>query len=847
MLCFLGCPVARVAGNIALAIPIMKYLAVFSCLLLGPLATAGAATRSRDLFDFDWKFYRGDAPGAEQTAFQENGWKAVNLPHDWAVERIPGSSCLFDQHNAFDSGSLPGGVGWYRKSFTVPADAKGKRAFLEFDGAYMNSEVWINGAKLGARPYGYVSFAYELTDHILWGQPNLVAVRCQVDQPCSRWYSGAGIFRHVWLTMTEPVHVAHWGTTVTTSEIQPGKSAKIHVQVQVQNQGSVPAAVDLKTSIVGPEGKEVASQETVADSMIPFNGTGTYNQLVIIKAPVLWDLNNPALYKAVTEVRVRGKVTDRYETPFGIRTIEFTKDNGFLLNGKRVQIQGVCLHHDQGPLGSAAYDRAIERQLEVLKSMGCNAIRTSHNPPAPALLDCCDRMGFVVMDEAFDEWKHNKTKLGYGRFFDEWSERDIVSMLHRDRNHPSVVLWSIGNEIPEQSDKQQGGTMAKRLADICHREDPTRLVTSACSNPDAANSTGFAEALDVFGINYKGIGTYKAYKGRYNLIASESSSQVSSRGEYNLLEKNGALTVEQRWHNQVSSYDIYRPSWALQAEQQLKEIADAPWVAGEFVWTGFDYIGEPTPFRWPAVSSYFGIVDLCGFPKDRYYLYQSRWMQKPMVHILPHWNWSQFAGKPIPVWAYANADSVELFLNGKSLGVKSMAGPEIKSYVIDQRKDKKGKINQVEQKSGWYHVEWMVPYQPGTLKAVARRGGKIVATDEVATTGKPARIELKADRKIIKEDGQDLAYVTVRVLDAQGRVCPDADNLVKFSLSGPGKIAGVGNGNSICHEDFQSDSHSTYHGLCLAILQSSRGKEGVLNLTASADGLKSDTVAVTVK
>jgi len=821
----------------------MKKIILFLLIsaLFAPFIHAEATPRSRELFDFDWKFFLGEAQDAEQASFKDADWRTVNLPHDWSIERVAGTENLFNQKLPQCSGCLPGGIGWYRKTFTLPEETQGKRVFIEFDGVYMGSEVWINGEKLGTQPYGYTSFEYDLTDHLKRGQVNVLAVRCNVEQPCSRWFSGAGIYRHVWLTVTDPIHVAHWGTYVTTPDI--GKdSAKVRVRTQISNQGATPVDVTLRTTLINPAGDKVATSGT--SQSISAGQQGEADQMIKIKTPALWSPETPQLYIAETEVLVNGKLTDRYRTPFGIRSIEFTMENGLLINGKRTQIKGVCNHHDQGCLGAAAYDRAIERQLEVLKSFGCNAIRTSHNPPAPKLLELCDRMGFLVMDEAFDEWKKNHTKFGYGRFFDEWSEPDLVSMLHRDRNHPSVILWSIGNEIIEQKDAS-GGEMAKRLADICHREDPSRPVTSACNQPSDAVKNGYADALDVFGINYK-INAYNTYHGKYKLISSESSSDVSSRGEYNLREKDGGLAIEAKFNNQVSSYDIFHPSWAIIAEKQLKALSDAPWVAGEFVWTGFDYIGEPTPFPWPAVSSYFGIVDLCGFPKDRYYLYQSRWTEKPMVHILPHWNWQQFAGKKIPVWCYANADSVELFLNGKSLGEKRMDDRMLQKFIIGERKEKDGSIKSEEQETGWYHVAWNVPWHPGTLQAVARRNGKIIATDEVTTAGNPAKLALSVDRRKINADGQDLAFVTVKVLDANGRVCPNANNLVKFALSGPGKIAGVGNGDSTCHEDFQASQRSSFHGLCLAVLQSLRNKPGTLHLKANADGLNSAQTEIEV-
>ena len=813
-----------------------SHLALLAA-LLGQLHFAQAepapVAERENNFDAGWHFYRGDAPGAEAPKFDDTQWRMVDLPHDWSIERVPGTDSLFDRKLPQGSGCLPGGIGWYRKDFTLPAETKGQRVYVEFDGVYMDSEVWLNGQKLGNHPYGYTSFDYELTSHLNWGGENVLAVRCNVEQPCSRWFSGAGIYRHVRLAVVDPVHVAHWGTYVTTPAISAA-SETVRIRTQVQNQGDGAADVTVRTTLLDPKHNPVATGDVVKP--IDANGKAEADQKLTVTNPIRWSLDQPQLYTAKTEVLVAGKIKDSYLTPFGIRTEEFTTEQGFLLNGKRVQIKGVCNHHDQGYLGAAAFDRAIERQLEILKSMGCNAIRTSHNPPSPKLLELCDRMGFLVMDEAFDEWLHPKKEFGYSRFFNDWSEPDLLSMIDRDRNHPSVILWSIGNEIEEQR-AANGGAMARRLADICHREDPTRPVSAACNRSGDALKTGFAAALDAFGINYT-IGAYGTlHDGKNKLYGSETASDVSSRGEYNLVEENGAVVIKAQLKNQVTSYDFCHPPGVI-AEESLKSIADAPWFAGEFVWTGFDYIGEPTPSPWPAISSYFGIIDLCGFPKDRYYLYQSRWTDTPMVHILPHWNWPQFAGKKIPVWCYANAETVELFLNGKSLGEKKMAEGAMQKFVSGQRKSKQdGTFVPVEQETGWYHVAWEVPWEPGTLKAVAKRSGQVVATDEVTTAGPPARLALSVDRSKINGDGEDLAYVTVKVVDKSGRVCPDAKNMVKFELAGPGKIAGVGNGDSTCHEDFIASQHTAFHGLCLAILQSAHNQTGTLHLKASAEGL----------
>lgn len=716
-----------------------------------------------------------------------------------------------------DNGYLNGGIGWYRKTFKLPRAGRSRQVFVEFDGVYMDSDVWINGHHLGNHPYGYTSFRYDLTPHLKTGTvQNVLAVRANVRQPCTRWYSGAGIYRHVRLTLTGPVRVEHWGTQVTTPSVSD-QAAQVRVQTRIGNAGSAEASVTLQTVLVDSRGRKAAVTETT--QKIGGSSVAEFDQAFTLRRFRWWSPEGPALYCARSTVRVNGRTVDTYETQFGIRSIRFTADDGFHLNGRRVQLKGVCNHHDLGCLGTAVHRRALERQLEILRDMGCNAIRTSHNPPAPELLELCDRMGFLVMDEIFDEWKYPKREYGYGRFFDEWSERDVVSTIHRDRNHPCVILWSTSNELQEQA-LPNGREMSQRLVDICHREDPTRLVTSGCNMPVEAVSTGFAEPLDVFGVNYA-IPKYQTLHGRV-LVATETASAVSTRGEYNLVLKDNRLEIQTRLANHCTSYDLDHPEWGCTAETSLKALKDSPWIAGEFVWTGFDYIGEPTPHPWPARSSYFGIIDLCGFPKDRYYVYQSRWTDKPMVHILPHWNWEGLDGMEIPVWCFSNCDSIELFLNGRSFGAKN---PDDSSGL---------------------HLEWRVPFAPGTIKAVAKRKGRVVAVDEVRTAGPAAAVVLCADRVRLQADGMDLSFVQARIVDKDGIICPNASHKIVFDISGPGRIAGVDNGDPTNHEPFQACEHTAFHGLCLAVIKADR-ETGRIRLTAAADGLAPATAALSVR
>jgi beta-galactosidase len=847
------------ASTPSLRAALLLAAAIIACHGITARAQQAAAPspQVRVLFDRDWRFTTGDVSGAEAPGFDDSAWRTLSLPHDWMIEGVkePGSQMdgPFDKNSpARDGGAyLNGGVGWYRKTFTLPAADQGKEIDLLFDGAYMNADVYLNGQHIGFHPYGFTSFHYDITKGLKYGaDKNVLAVKLNVQQPSCRWYSGAGIYRDVWLVETNPIHVPIWGTYVTTPKVA-ADSAQVRVQTTVQNDSTADQPIQLTTELLDPDGK-VAGTATTSGNLSS-GGHQSFDQSITVPNPHLWSLETPVLYKAVTTVSNAAGRVDWLGTPFGIRTIEFTVDKGFFLNGKHVNVQGVCDHHDLGALGSAAYPRAIERQLQILKSMGCNAIRTSHNPPAPVLLELCDKMGFLVMDEAFDEWKANHKTYGYGQYFDQWSEPDIVSMLDRDRNHPSIILWSIGNEIIEgASGKPGAGPMAQRLADFCHREDPTRPVTSACPAPENDWKSGLAKALDVFGINYriyfyatdspasraKGSSDPNKYGGTLPMIGSETQSQVDSRGEYGLsLDPQGNVTVNQKPDHQVSSYDGFHPSWATSTDEEFMALDKAPWIAGEFVWTGFDYLGEPTPYAWPSRSSYFGIVDLAGFPKDRYYQFKARWTNQPVVHVLPHWTWPGFEGKPIPVWVTTNADMVELFLNGQSLGVKHFPGD-------CEQVQSSAKGHPMEPS---LHLAWAVPYAPGEIKAVATKQGQVVGTDIVRTAGAPAKIVAEADRSTIESGDRDLSYIKAAILDKDGNVCPNAANELSFQVSGDAAtIAGLDNGDATNHESFQGTQHKAYHGLALAILKSHGDATGDVTLKISGDGLDPATVTVHV-
>ena len=804
----------------------LNAITVFSLLLIATsVCSANSRPGKRVLFNQDWRFQLGDVANGQDTGFNDSAWRQLNLPHDWSIEGE-----FSEKHPAgIGGGALPGGLGWYRKSFTVPGTAKGKLVFIEFDGVYRNSEVWINGHYLGKRPYGYSSFSYNLTPHVIYGtRPNVIAVKVDnSQQPNSRWYSGSGIYRNVWLTTLNPVYVEHWGTYVTTPEVN-NESATIVIKTKVNNASRSAAPVNLTTIIQAANGREVT--RSVAKEVAARESHAEISQNLKVLSPTLWSDDQPYLYKVVSQLEQGGRIVDRYETPLGIRTFKFDVDKGFILNGKPVKIRGVCNHHDLGSLGAAVNTRAIERQLEMLKEMGVNGLRTSHNPPAPELLDLTDKMGFIVMDEAFDVWKIQKTKFDYHLDWDQWHKRDLEDMVLRDRNHPSIFIWSIGNEVMEQwQQNPEGGRISRELVGIVRNLDKTRPTTAACNGVNRDNKLITEGDLDIIGTNYdhkKIPELQKMFPGRL-IIGAETTSALATRGTYNM-PSDEIRRWPRKWDEvfkegnpdfTCSAYDNVSAPWGSTHEETWKLVKKHDFFSGMFIWTGWDYLGEPTPYPWPAVSSYFGIIDLAGFPKDSFYMYQSEWANKPVLHLFPHWNWKQ--GEKVDVVTYFNAEEVELFLNGRSQGAKRKQGDEL-------------------------HVFWRLPYEPGILKAVSRTNGKVVLSREVRTAEEPAKIVLVPDRKTIKADGADLSFVTVKIVDKNGTVVPLADNLIRFELSGEGTIAGVDNGYQASHESFKAKQRKAYHGMALAIVQAKQ-KPGRIVLKASSDNLPPASVVLNVR
>jgi beta-galactosidase len=776
--------------------------------------------------DLNWKFIQSDVKGAEIENFDDTKWRTLNLPHDWSIE----GEFKEDAITKGPGGYLPTGIGWYRKHLSLSSVGKDQQYWIEFDGVYMNSDVWINGQYLGKHPYGYTSFYYDLTHFIKKGE-NIIAVRVDNSmQPNSRWYSGSGIYRHVWLNITGPVHIGQWGTYITTP-VADSSSATIIVRTSIENHYHVIKNIVLRSVVINESGKEIATLETPVS--LSSSGKTDVEQNMQLASPALWSVDTPSLYRLQSSILDGTKLNDNFISTFGIRKIEFDKDKGFLLNRKHIKINGVCLHHDAGCLGSAVPEQAWRRRLQLLKEMGCNAIRTSHNPPAPEFLDLCDKMGFLVMDEAFDEWVEAKGQVQYGyhKYFEESSQSDLLSMIHRDRNHPSVVIWSSGNEVPDQV-VENGSEIVRKLIETFHKEDPTRPVTQANDRIAAGDGPAklpFLELQDIVGYNY--VDRWHERRELYysidrhdhpgwKMIGTENVSVGGLRGQY-------TIGPDQSDKRPGRSRD-YRLSM-IEAEELWKFTSVNDYVTGDFMWTGIDYLGEA---GWPNKSSSSGVIDLCGFPKDGYYFYQSQWTRKPMVHLFPHWNWAGHAGQIISVIAYTNCDSAELFLNGKSFGTKSYVFPQqghwggwntfASPYISPTTSD--------------LHLSWDVPYEPGTLKVVGKKNGKIV-TEEVHTTSEPAAIHLSTDRKDITADAWDIVNVKAEIVDENGLVVPGADNLIEFKIEGEGNIIGTDNGNPQDKTQMKSKNRKTFNGLALAVVQSTE-KIGKIRLTAVSANLK---------
>ncbi|NNV57897.1 beta-galactosidase GalB [Limnovirga soli] len=813
-------------------IQIKNYLLLLFISLIAVVNSNAQSTVTRSTnFNNNWKFYLGEDKDAQGTAFNDAAWRTLNLPHDWSIE-LP-----FDKSSPTGTGggALRGGVGWYRKTFVLPDMTKGQHVFIDFDGVYCNSEVFINGHSLGIRPNGYIGFRYELTPYLQYGNAkNVLAVKVNNDpQPNSRWYSGSGIYRNVWLVTTGNVFVDHWGTYISTPFIDD-KFAKVQIQTAIKNVSDKKATIQIKHTIYDATNKVVAGSSSGAVQFnIEAGGVLKDSIFIPLPHPHLWSVNDPYLYKVETQITRNGKIEDRYTTTFGIRSCKFDVNDGFSLNGQHLKIRGVCMHHDLGCLGTAINTDAIERQLRILKEMGCNAIRTSHNPPAPELLELCDKMGFLVMDEAFDIWKKAKNPYDYHLSWDQWHIRDLQDQVQRDRNHPSVIIWSAGNEIPEQwgdSTDNSGTLISKELAATIQAMDSTRPIVTANNETASWNKLLVSGAFDITGYNYhhsEYADVLKKWPGK-PFISTEAVSALQTRGSYDM-PSDSIRRWPVRWDiplttgnadTTCSAYDNCSAPWGSTHEETMKVVEKYNHISGLFVWTGFDYIGEPTPYEWPARSAYFGIVDLAGFPKDVYYMYQSVWTNKTVLHLLPHWNWR--TGDTIDVWAYySNADEVELYLNGKSLGIRKKMGDDL-------------------------HVVWKTIFEPGTLKAVSRKNGQIVKEETIKTAGAPAGIQLLTDKKSISPDGTSLAFISVQVVDKEGNPVPYAANDIQFTVSGEGFIAGVDNGSQTSMESFKANHRKAFNGKCLLVVQS-KDKAGNIAIRATSSGLAAASLSIGVQ
>ena len=786
-------------------------------------------TRTVVNLEKNWKFINKDVANAEMSGTSTANWETVSVPHDWAIKgpfdkdidrqvvRVTQDLEKKARERTGRTGALPHiGIGWYRKNFTLDNYKKGKKALLVFDGAMSDAHVFVNGRKVGNWPCGYNYFYFDISDYLKDGE-NLLAVRLENLPESSRWYPGAGIYRKVQIIVKDQVNFQQWGTFVTTPYISE-KVAKVNIKSEVNGKN-----VKLVTKIKDADGnvKAICTSDKMFGNQIEQN--------IGVTNPKLWSPDSPYLYTANLKLYQGDSLKDELTTRFGIRSIAYDRDKGFLLNGKVTKFKGVCLHHDQGPLGAALNKAALKRQITILKDMGCNAIRSSHNMPSREQLDLCDEMGILFMAEAFDEWEKGKVKNGYNRFFNEWAEKDIVNLVRADRNHPCIVMWSAGNEVPDQL-RYEGVKHAKRLRDIFHREDPTRPVTVGMDRVTAILANGFGNVLDVAGFNYR-IHLYEEAHEKLPhgiVLGAETASTVSSRGIYKfpVIEKK-----TQRFDDlQCSSYDLSACGWSNLPDEDFVLQDDKDWVIGEFVWTGFDYLGEPTPYNWywPSRSSYFGICDLAGLPKDRYYLYRSRWNTKDdTLHILPHWNWPGREGEVTPVFVYTNYKSAELFVNGVSQGIQK------KNFDTKQNR---------------YRLMWMdVKYQPGTVKVVAfDDSGKAVAAKEIHTAGRPDHLELSADRKVIDADGKDLSFVTVTVVDKTGIPCPNADNRLNFKVTGAGQFKAVCNGDATSLEMFHLPTMKAFSGKLVVIVQS-RKDSGNIELEVTGKGLKTAKITIASK
>jgi beta-galactosidase len=784
-------------------------------------------------FNLDWKFIKGNPGNASAVNFNDSGWENVRLPHDWAIQGP------IDPLGDCNTGKLPWkGEGWYRKNFVISPESVGQQVYFLFDGIMAFPKVYINGQLAGQWDYGYNSFYLNVSGFIRYGQSNTIAIYVDTRQHDSRWYPGAGIYRKVQMILTDPVHVDIWGTSVSTPVVDD-KHAETSMHFTVNNSGTQDEMIELINQIVSPDGTLVLSD--IIPGTIPGNSKHVFERNFSLAQPVRWDIESPRLYKVNTIVKRAGKICDSYTTKFGIRSFEFTAGNGFILNGRRVQFKGVNLHHDNGPLGAKFYRRAMEKKLEIMKQMGCNALRTSHNVCSPEVLDLCDSMGILVYNEAFDKWDNKVDYLPQTDFY-EFGERNIRNFVVRDRNHPSVIIWSVGNEMSDVQENLNGGLeKLHQMVEFVRKYDNTRPVTIANDDTNSIKFRHF-DYYDIHSWNYGRRYLPAHYSDPSKpVIIAESASTLSTRGFYELL-----LPVKPTDFTkslQISSYDLNAPHWAEIPDDDFLWQKEDPFVCGEFVWTGFDYLGEPTPYNSELVeqgiitqeqtakSSYFGIVDLCGIPKDRYYLYRSHWLPDSLtVHILPHWNWNEKKQKEVPVFVYTNGDCAELFLNGKSLGMK-----------CKQTKS----ANAVER----YRLMWEnVAYHPGELKAIAYQNGQIIGASSVKTSGKVAKIIVSPDRKIIRNDGEDLSYILVEAFDKNGNFCPLADNLLHFEVSGPAVIEGVGNGNPLSVEPFIASSVRLFYGKAMLIIRSKENNNtGNIGIKVMSKSLLGDKITIASK